>query len=136
MKGTLKPPSIPEQEKSPLVIQRLEFLEHQGIVIQKQTEQIQQLKDEIARLKNQPPRPNIKPSSLEKKKPREAGFSRKKRPGSKKRAKTAHLEIHKTKPIEPEKIPAGSDFRYYKDFVVQDISICPCNTRFRLKVYE
>jgi hypothetical protein len=36
----------------------------------------------------------------------------------------------------PKKIPAGSEFRYYKDFVVQDIIIQPYNTRFRLKVYK
>ena len=119
MKGILKPLTISEEEKSPLVEQLLSVIEHQGIIIQKQAEQIQQLKDEIARLKSQPPRPNIKPSSLEKKKLRKAGSSRKKRPGSKKRSKTAELKIHNTKPIEPEKIPAGSDFRYYKDFVVQ-----------------
>ena len=136
MKGTLKPLSITEEEKSPLVEQLLSVIEHQGIIVQKQAEQIQQLKDEIARLKSQPPRPNIKPSSLEKKKPRKTRSSRKKRPGSEKRSKTAELKIHKTKPIEPEKIPAGSDFRCYKDFVVQDIIICSCNTRFRLKVYE
>jgi len=136
MKGILKPLTISEEEKSPLVEQLLSVIEHQGIIIQKQAEQIQQLKDEIARLKSQPPRPNIKPSSLEKKKLRKAGSSRKKRPGSKKRSKTAELKIHNTKPIEPEKIPAGSDFRYYKDFVVQDIIIKPYNTRFRLKVYE
>ena len=136
MKETLKPPKIPEQDKSPLVIQLLAFIEHQGSIIQKQAEQIQQLKDEIARLKNQPPRPDIKPSSLEKKKKRSSGSFHKNRAGSKKRSKTAHLKIHKTKPIEPENIPAGSEFRSYKDFVVQDIIIKPCNTRFRLKVYQ
>jgi hypothetical protein len=57
-------------------------------------------------------------------------------PGSKKRSKTAQLQIHRTDPIEPDEIPTGSQFRYYKDFVVQDIVIHPCNTRFRLKVYE
>jgi len=136
MKGTLKPPTIPEEEKSPFVSQLLAFIEHQGIIIQKQAEQIQQLKDEIARLKNQPPKPDIKPSSLEKKKKRKSRSSRGKRPGSKKRSKTAELKIHKTTPIEPKKMPAGSEFRYYKDFVVQDIIIEPYNTRFRLKVYQ
>jgi hypothetical protein len=134
MKGTLKPPPISDKEKSPLVEQLLELIEQQNFIIQQQAEQIQLLKDEIARLKNQPPRPKIKPSSLEKKKKRRA--TRKKRAGSKKRSKTAQLTIHKTEPIEPENIPPGSEFRSYRDFVVQDILIEPLNTRFRLKVYQ
>ena len=136
MKGTLKPPTIPEQDKSPLVVQLLALIEQQNFILQQQAEQIQLLKDEIARLKNQPPRPDIKPSSLGKKKKRSTRSLRKKRAGSKKRSKTVHLKIHKTKPIEPENIPAGSEFKSYRDFVVQDIVIKPCNTRFRLKVYE
>jgi hypothetical protein len=136
MKGTLKPPAIPEKDLSPIVEQLLAFIERQNIVIQQQAEQIQLLKDEIARLKNQPPRPNIKPSRLGKTKKHHSGSSRNKRPGSKKRSKTAQLKIHNTKPIEPDAIPTGSQFRYYKDFVVQDIVIHSCNTRFRLKVYE
>ena len=129
MRVNLRASTIPEDEKTPLVLQLL-------AVIEKQAEQIQQLKDEIARLKNHPPRPDIKPSRLEKKKKRKSRSSRRKRPGSKKRSKTAELKIHKTRPIEPKKIPAGSEFRYYQDFVVQDIIIEPHNTRFRLKVYE
>ena len=68
MRATLKPPTIPEEEKSALVLELLAFIEHQGSIIQQQAEQIQQLKDEIARLKKQPARPKIEPSSLEKKK--------------------------------------------------------------------
>jgi hypothetical protein len=136
MKGTLKPPEIPEKDQYPIVKQLLAFIEHQNIIIQQQAEQIQILKDEIARLKNQPPRPDIKPSSLGKSKKRSSKSSRNTRPGSKKRSKTAHLKIHKTDPVEPDEIPTGSQFRYYKDFVVQDIVIQPHNTRFRLKVYE
>ena len=129
MRVNLKASTIPEDEKTPLVLQLLS-------VIEQQAEQIQQLKDEIARLKNHSPRPNIKPSSLEKKKKRKSRSSGGKRPGSKKKSKTAELKIHKTRPIEPKKIPTGSEFRYYQDFVVQDIIIEPHNTRFRLKVYE
>jgi hypothetical protein len=114
MKGTLKPPEIPEKDQSPIVKQLLAFIEHQNIIIQQQAEQIQLLKDEIARLKNQPPRPDIKPSSLGKSKKRSSKSSRNKRPGSKKRSKTAHLKIHKTDPVEPDEIPIGSQFRYYK----------------------
>ncbi len=105
------------------------IIEHQNITIG-------QLKDEIARLKKQPPRPNIKPSSLNRNKKRTAKSSRSKRPGSNKRAKTAELAIHNNEPVEPELIPPGSQFRRYNDFVVQDICIKSCNTRYRLKVYE
>ena len=40
------------------------------------------------------------------------------------------------RPIEPEHIPAGSEFRYYKPFVVQDLKLEAYNTRYRLKVYQ
>ncbi len=136
MKGTFKPPTISEDEMSPLVIQLLACIENQSVIIQKQAEQIQQLRDEIARLKNQPPKPNIKPSSLEKKKNNKAKNSKKKRSGSKKRHKTAQLEIHDTTPIEPEHIPNESKFKYCKSFVVQDLKLETYNIRYLLKVYE
>jgi len=136
MKGTIKSPTITDEEKSPLVNQLLEIIENQAATIQAQAEQIQKLKDEIARLKNQPPRPNIKPSSLRKNKKSTSKKTKGKRPGSKKRSKTAKLEIHETKPIEPEYIPAGSEFKYYRSFVVQDLKIYNHNIRYRLKVYQ
>jgi uncharacterized small protein (DUF1192 family) len=46
---------IPEEQRTPLVVWLLEINELQR-------EQIQQLKDEIARLKGQKPKPDIKPS--------------------------------------------------------------------------
>lgn len=132
---TLLPP-IAEEQMSPLVRQLLEFIEHQASIIEQQAAQIQLLKDEIARLKNQPPRPKIQPSRLEKKRTKKHKSSKAKRPGSEKRHKTAELKIHKTKPIEPEHIPPGSVFRYYKSWVVQDLKLEPYNIRYRLKVYE
>jgi hypothetical protein len=123
MRVTLKPPAIPEEEKSPLVTQLLAFIEHQSCIIQQQTEQIQQLKDEIAQLKNHPRRPDIKPSSLGKKKKSTSKESKGKRPGSKKRKKTAQLQIHETTPIPLENIPEGAEFKGYKPFVVQGLKI-------------
>jgi hypothetical protein len=52
MKEILKPPPIPKKDKSPLVEQLPALIERQSVIIQ-------QLRDEIARLKNQPPRPDI-----------------------------------------------------------------------------
>jgi hypothetical protein len=136
MKVTSKPPAISADETTPSVLELLGFIEQQGVIIEKQAEQIQQLKDEIARLKNQPPRPKIQPSSLEKKKKGKSKRSKGKRPGSKKKHKTAELKIHKEKPMEPEYIPAGSEFKYYKPFVVQNLKIEAYNIRYLLKVYQ
>ncbi len=68
MKPKFDPSIIPEEERSPLVLQLFDLTETQAAFIQRQSEEIQLLKDEIARLKNQPPRPKIRPSRLEQKK--------------------------------------------------------------------
>jgi hypothetical protein len=135
MKPHILLPLVAEEQKDPVIRRLLEFIEHQGCIIQQQAEQIQQLKDEIARLKKQPPKPKIQPSRLEKKRNKKLK-SNTKRPGSEKRQKTAALIIHKDEPVEPERLPPGSEFRCYKDWVVQDLKLAPYNTRYRLKVYE
>src|SRR5882672_2800744 len=103
-------PDIPESESTPLVRQLLDF-------IQQQQEVIQQLRDEIARLKGLKTRPLIAPSSLEvpPRPPREPGQTR---PGSAKRLKTAQLTITDEKIIRLPDPPPGSIFKGYEDFVV------------------
>jgi hypothetical protein len=128
MKLTIDESKLSDEDKSNPTVQLL--LE----IIRQQAEIIQQLKDEINRLKNHPRKPNIKPSSLEKKK--KARSKKGKRAGSKKKFKTAELKIHNDEKVEPDHIPAGSRFINYRDFVVQDIKISSYNTRYRLKVYE
>jgi hypothetical protein len=59
MKTIPKLPAIPDDERTPLVNALLE-------IIFIQQEQIQELRDEFARLKAQKSRPKIKPSTLEK----------------------------------------------------------------------
>lgn len=103
---------IPEKDKSPIVLWLLD-------IIREQAETIQQLKDEIARLKNHPPRPKIKPSQLGKPAVGEMKPKDEKRPGSKKRKKTAELQIHETISIPLENIPEGAIFKGYNPFVVQ-----------------
>ena len=121
---------IPQADKNPTVLLLLE-------IIQKQAEEIQLLKDEIARLKGQSPRPKIRPSKLESgKKGKSKNTGNKKRPGSNKRNKTKKLEIHETEIMEPEDIPVGSTFKGYNDFIVQGLKVHAHNTRYRLKTYE
>ena len=105
-------------------------------IIRLQAEQIEQLKDEINKLKNHPRKPNIKPSRLEKKGTAKSKKNKGKRAGSKKKKKTAKLKIHKDEPIEPEHIPDGSRFLGYNDFVVQDLKLEAHNIRYRRKIYE
>jgi hypothetical protein len=136
MRVNLKLPNISEDEKSPLVVQLLALIEQQASIVQQQAEQIQLLRDEIARLKGQNPKPKIRPSSLEKKKKSKSKKSKGKRPGSKKRKKTAQLQIHETIPIPLENIPEGAEFKGYNPFVVQGLKIKLHNTKYLLETYQ
>jgi hypothetical protein len=122
---------IPEEQRTPLVIGLLEIL---GL----QREQIQQLRDEIARLKGEKPKPDIKPSKPEGSMdaPKKEKSPDGKRPGSAKRSKTRELEIHDTKVIAPDAIPEGSTFKGYQDYVVQDLVIHARNTKYRVEQWR
>ena len=93
-------------------------------LLREREECIQQLRDEIARLKGEKEKPKIKPSRLEGKEKDEkegedaeesasqSNKGNKKRPGSAKRHKTASLPIHETKVIQPtQEIPPASEFK-------------------------
>jgi hypothetical protein len=56
MDERLKIPDIPEEEKTPIVLLLLEIIKNQNAIIQ-------ELKDEVARLKGNPGRPNLRPST-------------------------------------------------------------------------
>ena len=122
-------PQIAEEERTPLVLALLE-------VVQYQQEQIGILKDEIARLKGQNPRPKIQPSRLEKGRRKGEKKAQGKRPGSAKRSKTAELKIHEVKRIRPEHLPEGSRFKGYQDYTVQDLTIGARNTLYRLERWK
>ncbi len=123
---------VPVEEQTPLVLALL------GI-IQKQEQEIQELRDEIHGLKNTTKKPKIKPSRLLKP-PKEStggsGISTQKRPGSAKRSKTKKLRIDDDKIIVPENLPIGAKLEGYRDFVVQDIVLKSRNTRYRRAVYR
>ena len=86
---------IPVAEQSPLVLALL-------AVIQKQDSEIQELRDEIQRLKKTTQRPNIKPSRLLKPPPEDTSGPKKKRPGSAKWHKTKALRIDLDQVIQPD----------------------------------
>ena len=122
-----KIPEVPEEQRTGVVVQLLELC-HRLL------ELVQALRDEIAQLKGQKPKPKIKPSTLEKgagRKERGNPPGEGKRAGSEKRRKTAELRIHETKVVKPDEVPAGSRFKGYEDFTVQELVIRAHNTVYR-----
>ena len=123
-------PDIPADERTPLVESLLAIIR----VLQDHSQQlettVQELRDEIAILKGQKPRPDIKPSRLEASRPKPAPAEGSKRPGSAKRPKTSELRIHREVPLHLESLPPGASFRGYEPYVVQELIIRSENTRY------
>src|SRR5438128_10578378 len=92
-------PEIPAAERTALVEALLAILDLQQQRICQLEETVQQLRDEIAILKGQQPRPQIAPSVLEKP-PAATPLPQQKRPGSDKRSKNAHLVIHEERQLD------------------------------------
>lgn len=104
-------------------------------------ETIQQLKDEIAILKGQKPRPKIPPSTLEGPGSGNKGGSegkgdkpsRGKHPRCK---KTNQLSIHNKNRIQPEDLPREAIFKGCQKYTVQDIILRPFNTVYELERWQ
>jgi len=137
---------IPAEQRTPLVEALLRVIEQLQSTVQQQQRRIEQLEDEVRRLKGLPEKPKRKPgpSSLndpsgppsaagEKKKP---NTSDGKRPGSAKRSKTPLLVIHDDVPLPLDGLPDGTKFLGYQDFTVQDLKVEPHNTRYRRCRYQ
>ena len=130
MKLTIDIPKIPEEQKSELVVLLLEVIRQQGEIIQ-------ELKDEIARLKGHNPKPKITPSRLELAPKEETkGDSRNRRPGSEKRQKSAELVIHEGRVVHVKDVPQGSEFKDYRSFIVQGLVLKAHNIRYRLECWQ
>ena len=92
-------------------------------------------RDEIARLKGGPGRPNIKPSGMEQAtQPKPPGSSgNQKRPRGSTRSK---LSIHEERTVKVAAPPRGSRFKGYASFVVQDLVIRPHVVNFRCERWQ
>ena len=126
MSITTRFPKIPEEQITPLMAELLEL-------IQLQREEIQFLRDEIARLKGQKPRPNIKPSRLETASKRSKTKKRKRRS---KKSKTKKIEIHEVVSLKPDSLPEGSKLKDYQEYIVQDIVLGNWNTCYRRQRWQ
>jgi Transposase IS66 family len=129
-------PDIPADERTPLVESLLAIIRVQQDRIQQLEASVQELRDEIAILKGQKPRPDIKPSRLEASQPKPTPPAGSKRPGSAKRPKTDELHIDHVVPLHPEGLPVGATFKGYEPYVVQELLIKNDNTRYLRARYQ
>jgi hypothetical protein len=121
-------PPIPAGERTPLVETLLGLLDllHQRVHALEET--VQQLRDEIARLKGFSPRPKIAPSQLSQPTSRPAGPDQK-RPGSDQRDKNASLTVTDVRIPFPDR-PAGAVSNGYEDYLVQELVLQAQATRY------
>lgn len=129
-------PEIPEAEQTPLVRALLR-------IIEQQQDWIEQVEDELRELKGGPRKPRLKPSALEGKESRGSGEdpegeepADRRRRGKPQRRKTEQLTIHETKPVAASGVPAGSEFKGYRRYVVQDLELEAHNTCFWLEQWQ
>lgn len=101
-------------------------------------EEVQHLKDEIAILKGQKPRPKIPPSTLEgaQNKDKQNDKNKLSRGKHPRRKKTRNLEIHAKNRIKPELIPKEAIFKGCQKFTVQDIILRSYNTVYELERWQ
>jgi hypothetical protein len=119
---------IPVADQTPLLLALVE-------IIGRQERQIQELKDEIQKLKGTTQRPKISPSKLlkpDKPKPKPG----EKRPGSAKRSKNKDFEVTDTIALTLDDLPEGTRIEGYRDFYVQDLVIQPKVILYRRTVYR
>jgi hypothetical protein len=127
---------ISPEERTPLVGRLLDIIANLEAANARLEQTVDELKDEIRRLKGVPEKLERKRSSLEQpappgKKQRRRG----KRPGSAKRMKTRELVIDETIPLEPEQLPDGAVFHDYRNFTVQDLVVRRHVVRYRRARY-
>ncbi len=130
---------IPLSEPSQTLKLVLEMGQSQQERIALLEETVVQLKDEIAILKGEKPRPKIKPSTLTQDTPEGAGPSRgqqRQERGAGPGKQPQELEIHETQILYPEQIPAGSVFKGYEDYLGQGLRITLHNTKYRRVRYQ
>jgi len=134
-------PEIRPEERTPLVDALLAIIQEVLDRNRQLEETVQQLRDEIAILKGQKPRPQIKPSRLEAgPAPSQPEGSSKegsaKRPGSEKRLKNSQLTIHRTVHLHIDDLPSGAVLTRYEPYMVQDLVIENRNTLYLRARYK
>ena len=122
-----------------LILQLMNKIEALTALTKAQAEIIQQQRDEIARLKGEQPKPNIRPQAKEKpknisseKERKNPRIQRKKKP-----SKNADVKIDRTEicPVDKKILPDDAVFYGYQNVSVQNIIFKTDNILFKREVY-
>lgn len=116
----------------------LNTIDEQATIINEQKEEIQQIRDELNKLKGEQGKPNIKPKknnkdvSSEKERKKAIGESEIKR----NQKESVKINVEKKCNIEnKEQLPDDAYFLRYEELISQDIKLVRCNTKYLLEVY-
>src|ERR1035438_8908388 len=123
-------PPISDAERTPLLMALLAIIDAQQQRIHTLDETVRQLRDEIAILKGQKPRPTIAPSTLEKP-PKPPADPSHKRPGSAKLSKKSATLTPIEVTIPFPNPPPGSVCNGYEEYDVQELVLQAKLTRYR-----
>src|SRR5437879_4739938 len=104
-------PDIPAEQRTPLVEALLGIIRQLADRVAELEESNRELRDEIAVLKGQKPRPKISPSILNTAPPTKDDTGESRRRGKPTRPKTSELTIHNTMPLHPANLPVGARFK-------------------------
>lgn len=133
----LELPPISDAERTPLVEALRDLIRQLLDRVQQLEEANQQLRDEIAVLKGQKPRPQLQPSILPLPTPPTApptGTPR--RRGKPTGPRNVELRIDREVPLHPTTLPAGAIFHGFEPYVVQDLVVPSETTRYLRARYE
>lgn len=125
-------PTIAEEDRTPLMDAVLELLAWQA-------RRIEELEQELLKLKGETTKPKIKPSKMDNtdNDDNNSSSSAKSGRGSKTDiGKTDPINIDETITIQPEDIPVGSRFKGYRRVVVQNLILKTHNTCYQLAQYQ
>jgi hypothetical protein len=129
-------PEIRPEDRTPLVEALLGIIRQLADRVAELEVTNREVRDEVAVLKGQKPRPKISPSILNTTPQTNDSTGKGRRRGRPTRPKTAELAIHHTLPLHRAGLPAGARFKCYESFVVQDLTIQNANTKYLRARYD
>jgi hypothetical protein len=127
------PAAISDPTLRALVVELLTLLNTQATQLQELRAENQRLRDEIARLKGEQGRPNVKPQAPLPPAPHSSEAERRTPKKRQPRGKQAHLTITREEicRLDRTTLPPDAQFKGYEDVLVQDLRIEADTIRFR-----